>query len=67
MSFLTSCLKQKKPSFILDKKAKAALDNSKSEEFLFEPESIQRIKTAKSVEKLVLSLKSQAAEKSRRF
>lgn len=47
----------------LDKKAKALLEKAETDEFLFGSTLSQRVKTAKSVEKVGLSLKSQATEK----
>ena len=47
----------------LDKKAKAILESSQTGEYLFGPELPQRLKSAKAVEKLSLSLKPPAPEK----
>lgn len=47
----------------LDKKAKALLEKVETDEFLFGSTLSQRVKTAKSVEKVGLSLKTKVAEK----
>ena len=47
----------------LDKKAKTVLESSQTGEFLFGPELSHRIKSAKAIEKLSLTLKPQAPEK----
>ena len=47
----------------LDKKAKAVLEKSETGEFLFGQELAHRIKSAKAVEKLSLTLKPQGVEK----
>ncbi|XP_057338526.1 uncharacterized protein LOC130676391 [Microplitis mediator] len=47
----------------LDKKAKSVLEKSETDEYLFGSGLSERVKTAKSVEKVGLSLKPQAPEK----
>lgn len=51
----------------VDKKARQILDKTQHGEFLFGPDLSQKIKTAKAVEKLGLSLKQPTAEKKPTF